>query len=635
MTSTAGRPIRDRQDLARFEAVTPPEGGGIWRSVLDVFAAAASRRPDVTAITMLMTGALDEVPRRVSHRELYGLILRAANAFHALAGPRPGVAYLLPSLVETHVTLGGAQAAGTAVPITVLLDAEHVADLVRAAGARVLVALGPHPALDIWPRALAVRDLVPGLRLVRVGPAGEADQRDDEVVDLAAALAAAPDDHLVFGEPGRDDDVAAYFHTGGTTGAPRLVTLTHRGQLAAALGGVVLGDLRDTDVLTATLPLFHLGGTVFCGLSASLAGTQLVVMSPGGLRNPQVVANFWRLVERHRATLVGGVPTGVAAVLDVPVDGADLSTVRAGICGAAACPPAVRQRFEQVTGRRLFEVYGMTEASGVIAVDPLAGNGSVGPDGGGSVGLPVPYTEVLVRRLDPDGGLGEPCGPGEVGVVTVRGPTVSPGYRAVDHDAGVFDGGLLNTGDLGWTDDRGHLHLAGRVKDLIIRSGHNIDPLMIENALAAHPAVALAAAVGMPDAYAGELPVCYVQLRPGAEVTEEELHRHAAAAIGERPAWPRRIHVLDAVPLTPVGKVFKPPLRCDAAVRAVTAVVHDTLGLPQGLIEATAGGRRGLVVTVTLPEPDGPTADRWIEQVRGALAPFLFETVVRVAAEVA
>jgi fatty-acyl-CoA synthase len=180
------------------------------------------------------------------------------------------------------------------------------------------------------------------------------------------------------------------------------------------------------------------------------------------------------------------------------------------------------------------------------------------------------------------------------------------------------------TGDLGFLDAAGRIHIAGRSKDLIIRSGHNIDPLMIENAMAAHPAVALAAAVGAPDAYAGELPVCYVMLRPGVQATEDELRDHAQRAIAERPAWPKRIHVVDTIPLTSVGKIYKPTLRCDAASREVTRLVRDELGYPQARVEAIEGGRRGLRIRVTLPGDAAASA----ATVREALAAYLFEAEV-------
>lgn len=610
-------PIRTLGDLRQFEAHMQLDQRLPERSVLDVFIGAAARQPQRIAITMLMTGAPDEQPRRVSYAQLLGLVRRSANLFHSLGGPRPGVAYMLPSLIETHATLWGAETAGYAVPINFLLQVEHIAALIEASGARILVALGPHPVLDIWQKALQLRERVPGLTLIRVTPPGT--PAAEGVIDFHTALATQQEDHLVFGEPGKDNDVAAYFHTGGTTGTPKLVAHTHRGQLTAAFGGAAIGGYRADDVITGTFPLFHVAGTIACGLGVFLAGMELLVMSPGGLRTPAMVQGFWRLVAQYKATLVGGVPTSMGAVLEVPLDGADISAVRAGITGAALLPPAVRERFRQVTGCNLYEVYGMTEASGLISYDPFSGAG-----GPGSVGWALPYTQVEVRRLGANGQLGEVCETGGIGVVCVRGPHVSPGYRNPAHNAGVFEDGLLNTGDLGYKDEAGRLYIAGRSKDLIIRSGHNIDPVMIENAMAEHPAVALAAAVGMPDAYAGELPVCFVMLRAGATVSDAELHEHAQRTIGERPAWPKQFHVVDAIPVTSVGKIFKPALRCDAAARMVSALLREQHQLADAQVQVSAGGARGLIVSVTLP----PSAQSAMPGVRQALASYLFESRV-------
>ena len=380
-----------------------------------------------------------------------------------------------------------------------------------------------------------------------------------------------------------------------------------------------MGGFRSDDVLTGTFPLFHVAGTIACGLAAFMAGMEVVVMSPGGLRTPAMVQGFWRLVAQYKATLVGGVPTSLGAVLEVALEGADIGAVRAGITGAALLPPAVGERFRQVTGRKLFEVYGMTEASGLIAYDPFGGTGSAG-----SVGWALPYTRVEVRRLGADGRLGDACSSGEVGVIGVRGPHVSPGYRNPAHDAGIFDNGMLNTGDLGYTDEQGRLYIAGRSKDLIIRSGHNIDPVMIENAMAEHPAVALAAAVGMPDAYAGELPVCYLALRPDAQVSDAELHAHAQQRIGERPAWPRHFHIVEAIPMTSVGKIFKPELRCDAAARMVRHVLREQFQLANAQVRVSAGGPRGMRVSVVLPA----VSQSIVPAVQRTLDAYLFESVV-------
>lgn len=620
MASFKDYTIRTRDDLERFETEMTLDERLPERSILDVFMASAAQHPTSTAITMLMTGAQDEQPRRVDYAQLLGMIRRAANAFSALGGPAPGIAYMLPSLIETHVTLWAAETAGYAVPVNFLLQPESIAELIKASGAKILVALGPHPQLDIWEKALELREQIPGLVLVRVSPPGTPDE--DGVVDFGKALAEQPDDHLIFGEPRGGDDIAAYFHTGGTTGVPKLVAHTHRSQLVAAFGGAAMCGYTSDDILTATLPLFHVAGTIVAGLSAFMAGVELVVMSPGGLRNPAIVEGFWALVARHKVTVVGGVPTAIGAVLQVPVGDNDISAVRTGLTGAALLPPAVGTRFKEVTGCHLHEILGMTESSGLVSIDPLSGPGSVG-----SVGWALPYTKVEVLRLNEDGSLGELCAADEIGVITIQGDHVTPGYRDPQHNEGVIDAGRLNSGDLGYKDAQGRIYVAGRSKDLIIRSGHNIDPAMIENAMVTHPAVALAAAVGMPDAYAGELPMCFVELLPDASVSIEELHQHAQSSIDERPAWPKTIQTIDTIPLTTVGKIFKPSLRCDAAKQRVVELLQDELKLANSLVEVVPGGARGMRVTVTLSKSEQSS----VAELETALSAFLFEAKVQVA----
>ena len=308
-----------------------------------------------------------------------------------------------------------------------------------------------------------------------------------------------------------------------------------------------------------------------------------------------MVQHFWRLCERYGVTVGGGVPTSLGALADVPTEGVNLHRLRMVLTGAAPLPAAVRERFEATSGVTVKEIYGMTEASGLISCNPGRGTG-----GAGSVGLRFPYTRVACRRLGADGELGELCDVDEVGVVTVSGPTVSPGYRDPTQDAGTFQNGVLVTGDLGRLDHHGRLVLEGRAKDLIIRSGHNIDPQMIESALQRHPDVLVAAAVGRPDAYAGELPVYYVELRPGSDVSEEELRHFAEQEISERPAWPRQVNVVPQVPVTAIGKIFKPSLRKDAVEQVVRALLAEE-GL-SGSVTVSGGGSglHGLRVEVTL-----------------------------------
>ena len=190
----------------------------------------------------------------------------------------------------------------------------------------------------------------------------------------------------------------------------------------------------------------------------------------------------------------------------------------------------------------------------------------------------------------------------------------------------MFNDGVLNSGDLGYKDSQGRLYIAGRSKDLIIRSGHNIDPAMIENAMTTHPAVSVAAAVGMPDAYAGELPVCFIQLNEDAEVSVAELQAHAQSTIDERPAWPKKIHIIDTVPLTSVGKIYKPGLRCEAAKLRVTDLVHDEMGLGDANIDVVDGGARGMRVTVSVVEGE----KSFVPALEQALAAYLFEAKVQI-----
>ena len=191
----------------------------------------------------------------------------------------------------------------------------------------------------------------------------------------------------------------------------------------------------------------------------------------------------------------------------------------------------------------------------------------------------MPYTEVVALRRGADGSVTDQrCATGETGVIALRGPNVSPGYTDPSRDAGTFERGWLVSGDLGHVDTAGEVFVTGRAKDVIIRSAHNIDPAVIEEVLLQHPSAQLAAAIGQPDAYAGELPVAFVQPRVGAALDLEALRVFVEARIPERPAMPRHIDVIDPMPLTAIGEVYKPALRVIAAARAFEAALEPLRG---------------------------------------------------------
>ena len=264
------------------------------------------------------------------------------------------------------------------------------------------------------------------------------------------------------------------------------------------------------------LPLFHVNGQLVTGLQIWLRGDHVVLATPEGYRGKNVIARFWDIVAHYRVNTFSGVPTIYSALLNVPLGGADISSLEYAVCGAAPMPAKLIEDFEAKTGVKIVEGYGLTEGGCVSAVNPPSGERRAG-----SIGLRIPYQQMISAVLDETGRFVRRADPNEIGSILINGPNVFRGYLDPGHNAGLWveiDGEKwLNTGDLGRQDPDGYFWLTGRRKELIIRGGHNIDPKIIEDALQTHPAVLLTAAVGSPDAYAGELPVAYVQLKPGTD----------------------------------------------------------------------------------------------------------------------
>jgi fatty-acyl-CoA synthase len=603
-------------DLAAFEAL-PYRERVAAENTYDALRIGASHAPESPAILFLANAEPDEPALRLSHREFFARVTQAANAFHAL-GVSAGdvVSLLLPLVPQAFSALFGAEAAGIANPVNPLLGAGQIAEILRAARTKVLVALGPLPGTDIWAKVESIRDTLPDLQAILV-VGGQAD-RTRNVHSFDAFVTAQPADHLVSGRAIVASDPAAYFHTGGTTGMPKLVRHSHGNQVYQAWACGLLLRLGPGAPLLFGLPLFHVGGALTQGLGVLCAGGALVVLSPSGWRNPGAVRNVWRLVERYRPALFGGVPTVLAAALNVPLGGADTSSIRYCSGGGSAIPVPIAKAYEERLRVPVLEVYGMTETSSIHTIAYIDR-----PVRLGSVGHAVPYSRVRIVELDGEGHWRRDCAPGEIGVVAMAGPGVFAGYLSEAHNRVAFvEPGWVNSGDLGRLDDDGYLWITGRAKDLIIRGAHNIDPLAIEEVFFRHPAVALAAVVSEPDAYAGELPVAYVQRKPGADVEPAELLAYVAERTPERAAVPVQIYFVDAIPLTAVGKVFKPALRWDAAERAVRRMLEPvTAGGCRVDVSVGSHAEHGTLVTVTLACDATEARPAFERQVRDKLDP--------------
>ena len=467
-------------------------------STYDALRLGAARDPEAPAIVFLPQAEPDETPVRISHRQFLGRVTQVANLFSDLGvGPNDVVSFLLPLLPQAFYTLYGAEAVGIANPVNPLLEAGQIAEILRAANTKVLVALGPVPGTDIWSKVERIRDQLPGLAAVVVVNGAADPARGVHSFDALADR--QPADRLISGRRIAPQDPAAYFHTGGTTGMPKLVRHTHANEVYQAwVIGLMLPGTPGAPILFG-LPLFHVGGALTQGLATLAAGGAIVVLSPSGWRNPNAVRNVWRLVEKYRPEVFGGVPTVLAAALNVPLDGADVSSVRYCSGGGSAIPVPIGNAYEERFHVPVLEVYGMTETASVHTIAYRDR-----PVRLGSVGHPVPYSSVRIVRLDADGRWLRDCPTGEIGVVAMHGPGVFSGYLSEVHNRDAFvKPGWVNSGDLGRLDADGYLWITGRAKDLIIRGGHNIDPMAIEEVFFRHPAVALAAVVGEPDAYAG------------------------------------------------------------------------------------------------------------------------------------
>lgn len=602
-------------DVRAFESV-PYEERIKATSTYEALKLGAAVNPDTPAILFLPNSRPDEEPVRYTHAQFIERVTQVANALHSLGvGPEDVVTLLLPLIPQSFYALYGAQAAGIANPVNSYLEAGQIAHILRAARTKVIITMGPTEGIDTWEKVARIRDDLPDLKAILViqpwGPPPEG------TLSFEATIDAQPGDRLVSGRQIQASDVAAYFHTGGTTGLPQLVPLSHGNLVYQAWGIALMWRTRAASRLFMALPLFHVGGALTHCLQHLSAGGTLVVLSAAGWRNKNAMPNFWKLVDRYKPEVFAAVPTVVGAVLNQPMDGADVSSIRTVTGGGSAIPVPVADAYKLRFGLEILETYGMTEASSCHTISYMDR-----PVYLGAVGHPLPYSRVQVVELDWNGKAVRECQPGKIGVVAMSGPGVFSGYVSGSPDAPFVAPGWVNSGDLGRVDANGYLWITGRAKDLIIRGGHNIDPLGIEEVLYAHPAVEVAALVGQPDGYAGELPVAYIQLKAGAKAEPAELQQWAAARTPERAAVPVHVYVVDTIPLTAVGKVFKPSLRYDAAereVRRLLASILDGKGCTS-TVEVASHPEHGTFMTVEICGP-ATARDEVLEPVTTKLNP--------------
>lgn len=589
----AGLRVETERDIAEFEKVPVAE----WQlppSVYEAIRKRAARQPDAPAVRYIPDGNALDRTHVWSYAELLAKVTQVANFLHELGiGRGDRVGLLLPNTPDAHACLWAAETVGIACPINYMLEPAQISSILEEAGCKVVIALGPHEDFDIWPKTQAALGAVPAgqVRWVVQAPSSgmvdtvdtvdrvdaahitEAQSHDPIVRPLAECLAFRGD-ALSFAPPADPDTVAAFFHTGGTTGAPKLARQTHRNQVVNSWTQALSMSIRPGHVRLCGLPLFHVNGAIANGLTLFMAGACLVLTGIRGYRDAGIMRNFWRLVEQYRASSFAAVPTFLVSLAQIDIAECDISSLEFVRCGTAPLSRQLARDFSALSGVPIIEGYGLTESTSISAMNPRFGEKRVG-----AVGLRMPYQHWEIRSLDRPTGTWRPCATGELGIVFIQGPNIIPCYTDPVESEKVFStDGWYNTGDIGRLDADGYLWLTGREKDIIIRGGHNLDPRMIEEALYAHPAVQHAAAIGRPDRYAGEVPIAYVALKPNADVDSELLLRFAAERIPERAAVPKYVKIVREMPLTGVGKIFKPALRADAAFDGYVDALGGMIG---------------------------------------------------------
>jgi long-chain acyl-CoA synthetase len=376
----------------------------------------------------------------------------------------------------------------------------------------------------------------------------------DKIVEDADVLASGTGFQKVPIDPA--NDIAVLQYTGGTTGTPKGAMLTHANLTVNCQQGAAWAtNLKSGQERTlAVLPFFHVFAMTAVMNFALQEGAEIVMM-------PRFVLNdALKLIDKNKPTVMPGVPTMFIAMLNHPkLDSFDLSSLKYCLSGGAPLPIDVKERFEKITGCKVVEAYGLSEASPGVTCNPVEG-----PVKSGSIGQPLPGTIVSLRDLaDPV----REVALGEKGEICVKGPQVMKGFwKKPEETANQFVGDFLRTGDVGIMDEEGFIFIVDRIKDLIICSGYNVYPRNIEEAIYQHPAVEEVTVIGIKDAYRGEAPKAFIKLKAEAATTEADIRAHLESKLSKI-EMPAQIEFRDTLPKTLIGKLSKKELKAEEEAR--------------------------------------------------------------------
>lgn len=511
----------------------------------------------------------DFMGRKYSYADVRSAVNRVACGLQAMGyGKGDHIGLFLPNVPHYLAAYYGVMKTGaTAVNFSPLYTAEELAHQVEDSGTRLLFTLS---ASALFPTALEVMENSSLEKLV-VGSVGGAlpfaksllyglfrrkdyvrVPRRDDVIPFSKLI--DNDGRCVRVPLDPRKDIALLQYTGGTTGRPKGAMLTHQNLTANARQVNDLDpDQQADDRIMAVLPFFHVFANT-CVLNRTVVRGGEIVMLPRFNAGQTL-----KTIERTKATALPGVPTMYTALLEHPRTAkTDFSSLRMCISGGAPLPLETKASFEEITGAKLVEGYGLTESAGVVSTNPYEGENKPG-----SIGQPCAATLVrLVDKEDPT----RPAEDGEPGEIVIAGPQVMQGYwNRPDADEKVFVDGFLRTGDVGRIDEDGYIFIVDRLKDMIAVSGYKVFPSQVEDVLYSHPEVKEALVIGVPDDYTGERPKAFVTLARGAAATGEVLTQWLNAQLGKHERV-TEVVIRDELPKTMVGKLDRKALRVEEGV---------------------------------------------------------------------
>lgn len=470
------------------------------------------------------------------------------------------VAIYLPNCPQFIIAYYGTlRAGGIAVPCNPLYVARELEHQLNDSGSETIVVLS-----KLYPVVKAVRDRTP-LKRVIVTSIKEyfppilrfmftllKEKKEGHFVDISKDpdtfwfqkfLRAAPAKPQPV--PVAPQDTACLLYTGGTTGVPKAAELSHRNLVANAIQCAVwCSGRRGQEKFLAALPLFHSYGMTTCMNAGIYMASPIILLPQFKLKD------VLEAINKHQPTIFPGVPTMYVAINNYPdIKDYNLRSIRACISGAAGLPVEVQQKFQELTGGRLVEGYGLSEASPVTHSNPVFGDCRIG-----TIGIPFPDTDAKIADLET--GTRE-LPPGEAGELIIKGPQVMKGYwNRPDETTLVLREGWLYTGDIARRDADGYFQIVDRKKDMIIAGGFNIYPRDVEEVLYQHPKVKEAVVAGVPDEYLGEVVKAYVVLKEGETATEQEIIEFCRQNLAKYKV-PRIVEFRKDLPKTMVGKILR------------------------------------------------------------------------------